>query len=114
MLCLPRRTLRSWQRIGSMHYDVCRTVQELTQRLSPAVESADPIFVYTQPQNIQLSVIDCEGCSVPDEMIFPPFLNSAYAWPAQKMDSCLGVFFRSLEKNGMYHDSVIVITSDVF
>jgi len=100
------------QHVGAMHYDFCRTLQELTQRLSSVPESPDPIFVYTQPQDIHVSVIDREERSVPDGVIFPPSLNSAYAWRIQKMDGCLGVFLETLKKNGMYDDSVVVITSD--
>lgn len=100
------------EHIGAMHYDLCRTLQEVTQRLPSVPESPDPIFVYTQAQNIHVSVIDREGRAVPDGVSFPPPFNAAYAWRVQKMDGCLGTFLDALKKNGMYDNSVIVITSD--
>jgi arylsulfatase A-like enzyme len=100
------------EHIGAMHYDLCRTLQEVTQRLPSVPESPDPIFVYTQAQNIHVSVIDREGRSVPDGVSFPPPFDAAYAWRVQKMDGCLGTFLDALKKSGLYDDSVIVITSD--
>ena len=100
------------EHIGTMHYDLCRTLQELTHRLPSVPESPDPIFVYTQAQNIHVIVIDHEGRSVPDGVSFPPPFNAAYAWRLQKMDGCLGTFLDAMKKNGMYDDSVIVVTSD--
>src|SRR5450631_779935 len=100
------------EHIGAMSYDLCNTLQELTGRLSSVVGADDPIFVYTQAQNIHVSVIDREGRSVPDGASFPPEFDAAYASRVQKIDACLGRFVDTLKKNGMYDNSIIVVTSD--
>ena len=98
--------------IGTMSYDLCRTVEELDARLSSIHGVHDPIFVYTQAQNIHVSVIDREGRSVPSGVSFPPEFDAAYASRVQKIDACLGKFVDTLKKSGMYDDSIIVVTSD--
>jgi arylsulfatase A-like enzyme len=98
--------------IGAMHYDLCQTLRELTQRLQFASPSAGPIFVYTQPQNIHVSVIDREGRSVPDGARLPAQFDAAYASRVQKLDACLGEFLTGLKKNGLYDNSLIIVTSD--
>jgi hypothetical protein len=98
--------------IGAMHYDLCQTLQELRQRLLSTTPSADPIFVYTQPQNIHVSVIDREGRSVPDGSRFPAQFDSAYASRVQRLDACLGEFLTSLKTSGIFDNSIIIVTSD--
>ena len=100
------------EHVGAMSYDLCSTLQELTERLSSVSGTDNPIFVYTQAQNIHVSVIDREGRSVPDGASFPPEFDAAYASRVQKIDACLGGFLDTLKKNGMYDNSVIVVTSD--
>lgn len=96
--------------IGAMNYDLCRTLHELSDRLqSPP---AGPIFVYTQPQNIHVSVIDREGRSVPAGVQFPSQFNPAYASRIQKLDACFGEFLAALKKTGLYDNSIIILTSD--
>ncbi|HEY3927966.1 MAG TPA: sulfatase-like hydrolase/transferase [Candidatus Koribacter sp.] len=96
--------------IGTMHYDLCTTLQELTGRL-PAVKEG-PVFVYTQAQNIHVSVIDRESRSVPAGESFPPAFNGAYASRLRNMDACFGNFIEALKKQGVYDNSLIVLTSD--
>jgi len=100
------------EHVGTMYYDLCKTLEELTSRVPPSRSTAGPVFVYTQAQNIHISVIDREARSVPQGASFPPEFNAAYASRVQRMDSCLGKFMDGLKKNGMYDDSIIVVTSD--
>jgi Sulfatase len=100
------------EHIGAMSYDLCSTLQELTGRLSSLPGRDNPIFVYTQAQNIHVSVIDREGRSVPGGASFPPEFDAAYASRVQKIDACLGRFVETLKKTGMYDNSIIVVTSD--
>ncbi len=97
--------------IGAMHYDLCRTLQELNRRLQ-STRPSGPIFVYTQPQNIHVSVIDREGRSVPDGARFPAQFDAAYASRVQRLDACLGEFLTTLKTTGLYENSIIVVTSD--
>lgn len=98
--------------IGAMHYDFCQTLQELNQRLLTTSPSANPIFVYTQPQNIHVSVIDREGRSVPDGARFPAQFDAAYASRVQRLDACLGEFVATLKTDHLYDNSIIIVTSD--
>jgi arylsulfatase A-like enzyme len=98
--------------VGAMSYDLCRTLKELEGRLSTVTNTDDPVFVYTQAQNIHVSVIDRADRSVPGGAIFPPGFDAAYASRVQTIDSCFGEFIGSLKKAGIYDDSVIVVTSD--
>lgn len=98
--------------IGAMHYDLCRTLQELNQRLHSVSPSPGPIFVYTQPQNIHVSVIDREGRSVPEGARFPAQFDAAYASRVQRLDACLGEFLTTLKTLGLYDHSIIIVTSD--
>jgi hypothetical protein len=98
--------------IGAMHYDLCQTLDELSERVRTAPASPDPIFVYTQAQNIHVSVIDREGRSVVPGASLPTEFNAPYASRLQKMDGCLGKFFSVLKAKGLYDNSIIVLTSD--
>ena len=100
------------EHVGTMYYDLCKTLEEVAGRLVSLRSSADPAFVYTQAQNIHVSVIDREGRSVPPGASFPPEFNAAYASRVQRMDTCLGKFFDDLKKSGAYDDSIIIVTSD--
>ena len=100
------------EHIGTMYYDLCQTLKELTQKLAHKDRNARPVFVYTQPQNIHVSVIDREGRSVPPGESFPAGFDQAYASRVQKIDHCLGGFIQTLKDTGMYDDSIVILTSD--
>ena len=97
--------------IGAMSYDLCRTLQEVTTRL-PYIAEGSPVFVYTQAQNIHVSVIDRDGRSVLSGASSPAGFDAAYASRLQRIDRCLGTFFQSLRDNHLYDHSIIVLTSD--
>ena len=100
------------EHVGAMSYDLCRTLKELTARLPTVTSTDNPVFVYTQAQNIHVSVIDRAGRSVPEGAIFPAGFDPAYASRLQTIDGCIGRFVDTLKKDGIYDDSVIVVTSD--
>jgi hypothetical protein len=98
--------------IGTMNYDLCRTLKELGGELAQEKSSGRPLFVYTQPQNIHVSVINREGRSVPAGASVPAGFDAAYAARVQALDRCLGAFIQNLKRSGMYDNSIIIITSD--
>jgi hypothetical protein len=100
------------EHVGGMSYDLCRTLTELTGRLSTVTSTDDPVFVYTQAQNIHVSVIDRASRSVPEGASFPPGIDPAYASRLKAIDGCFGRFINALKKQGAYDDSVIIVTSD--
>jgi hypothetical protein len=96
--------------IGTMNYDLCRTLDELGGKLPAA--GGKPLFVYTQPQNIHVSVIDREGRSVPPGESYPTGFNPPYASRVKRMDGCFGTFIDRLKKAGQYDNSIIIVTAD--
>jgi arylsulfatase A-like enzyme len=70
------------------------------------------MFVYTQPQDIHVSVIDREGRSVPSGENYPSGFNPPYASRVARIDACFGKFMDALRKAGMYDNSVVIVTAD--
>jgi arylsulfatase A-like enzyme len=97
--------------LATMYYDFCNTLGELTSTLKARSDSR-PVFVYTQPQNIHVSVIDREGRSVPKGESFPPGFDPPYASRVARMDRCFGDFLAFLKKAGLYDNSIIIVTAD--
>ena len=97
--------------LATMYYDFCHTLGELTSTLGTRSDPR-PVFVYTQPQNIHISVIDREGRSVPKGESFPRGFDAPYASRVARMDRCFGDFLAYLKKSGMYDNSIIVVTAD--
>lgn len=97
--------------IGTMNYEFCTTLTELTEKLASRKDDR-PVFAYTQPQNIHVSVIDHDGRSAPDKEAVPAGFDRAYASRVRHMDGCFGSFIHFLKQNGMYENSVVVLTSD--
>jgi hypothetical protein len=97
--------------LATMYYDFCHTLGEITTTLAARTGSR-PVFVYTQPQNIHVSVIDREGRSVPAGESFPAGFNPPYASRVAHMDHCFGDFIAALKKSGMYDNSIIIVTAD--
>jgi arylsulfatase A-like enzyme len=67
--------------------------------------------VYTQPQDIHVSIINRENRSVPRGESYEGF-DGAYASRLRKLDACFGDFVRQLKSQGLYDESFIVVTSD--
>ena len=99
------------EHIGTMKYEFCTTLTELTGKLSWRKDDR-PVFAYTQPQNIHVSVIDHEGRSVPEKETVPAAFERAYASRVRRMDGCFGNFIQYLKQSGMYENSIVVLTSD--
>lgn len=97
--------------IGTMNYEFCATLTELTGKLAARTD-VRPVFAYTQPQNIHVSVIDHEGRSAPTTENAPASFDRAYASRVRRMDGCFGNFVKYLKQTGMYDNSIVVLTSD--
>ena len=92
-------------------YDFCQSLTELTGKLSERNDPERPIFAYTQPQDIHISVIDRENRSVPPGESFPGF-NAPYASRLKRIDGCFGGFIQYLKKSGLYANSIVILTAD--
>ena len=96
---------------STLRLDLCRTLDELKQNISEKKTSEKPLFAYTQPQNIHISVINREGKSVLDKGPYDGFY-APYASRLRRMDSCFGEFIDFLKKTGLYEQSIIILTAD--
>lgn len=99
------------QGIGSMNYEFCTTLGELGGKLKSRPDSAGPIFAYTQPQNIHISVINREGRTVPPGESYPGF-DAPYASRIKRMDACFGQFVNFLKTSGLYDQTIVILTAD--
>lgn len=92
------------------NYKLCGSLDELDRRLDgrPADK---PVFAYTQPQDIHISVIQREGAKPLDRGSYEGFY-APYASRAARLDQCFGRFIGKLKERGLYDDSIIVLTAD--
>jgi hypothetical protein len=97
--------------MAGMSYSFCTTLQELTGKLKARSDTTRPVFAYTQPQNLHISVINREGRSVPPGESYPGF-DAPYASRVRRLDGCFGEFIKFLKANGLYDQSIIIVTSD--
>jgi len=95
---------------ASMDQDLCRTLEELETRL--ASDPGDsPIFEYTQPQNIHISVINREGAKPISNEDYKSFYPP-YASRLRRIDACFGNFVDDLKKRNLYDSSIVILTAD--
>jgi hypothetical protein len=94
----------------NMDFDFCGTVEELESKIG-GYHGATPIFMYTQPQNIHISVIQRQGAKAIDGGSYREFY-APYASRLRRIDGCFGQFVNFLKTRGMYDSSVVVFTAD--
>ncbi len=97
--------------IANANYRACRSLSRLQELLDRDGKPAQPIFVYTQPQDIHVSVINRENRSVPGGEMYPGF-DAAYAVRLKRVDGCFGTFIDYLKQHGLYERSIVVLTAD--
>jgi len=97
--------------IANRDLDFCRSLEDLKAKVSRRNDPTRPIFAYTQPQNIHISVINAEGRSVPPGESYPGF-DAPYASRLRRIDGCFGEFVKFLKTGGLYDKSIIILTSD--
>ena len=94
----------------NMDFDFCGTVSELESKLEGDRAGA-PVFLYTQPQNLHISVIQRQGAKSIDGGAYPGFY-APYASRLKRIDGCFGQFVKFLKDRGLYDNSIIVFTAD--
>jgi len=92
-------------------YDFCRTLAELRNKIGERQTGARPMFVYTEPQNVHRVVLKDKGEPVPSGEHYPGFY-APYAAQVKYMDRCFGEFIAFLKSNGLYDNSIVILTSD--
>jgi hypothetical protein len=99
------------QSIGGMNYDLCTSLDELGQKLASQPTNHPPLFAYTQPQNIHISVINREGAKPIDGANYRNFY-APYASRIRRLDGCFGKFVDTLKSRGLYDNSIVILTAD--
>lgn len=95
----------------TMDYDLTRTLRELEAKIDQREPAAGPMFVYTQPQNLHISVINRQHASVVDNEAYPGFY-APYASRLRQIDNSFGEFVDFLKKRGLYDNSILILTAD--
>lgn len=110
---LPPSTARAPLDDGVMVKDFrfCRTLSEIEQRLDERAPGDPPVFAYSLPQDIHVSVIAREGGRSIDDAAYPGF-SAPVASRIRRFDACFGHFLDTLRRSGLYDDSLIILTSD--
>ncbi len=90
-------------------YDLCRTLDELRQVVPRRLSGGRSAFVYTLPQNLHISRVRSKP--VPPDRDYTGFVAPVAA-ELERIDACFGSFLDHLRREGLYDDSVIVLTAD--
>jgi hypothetical protein len=96
---------------STMTLDFSKTLAKLQDAIEHRSPDAAPIFVYTQPQNIHISVIQREGASAPAGESYAG-VYAPYASRLRLVDTAFGQFIQFLKTRGLYERSIIVLTAD--
>jgi hypothetical protein len=95
---------------NTMNYDLCASLQELEGRLEREPRGK-PLFSYTQPQNIHISVINRDGAKPISNEDYKSFY-APYASRLRRIDGCFGGFIDKLKALGIYDSSIVILTAD--
>jgi hypothetical protein len=95
----------------TMSYDFGHTLKKLEGQLSNRTAADGPVFAYTQPQNLHISVINRANRSVPPGESYPGF-DAPYASRVNQVDAALGEFIAFLKNKGWYDNSIVILTAD--
>jgi hypothetical protein len=97
--------------ISTQSLKFCKSLEELKEKILTREDKKKPIFVYTQPQNIHISVINKENRSILDKEDYSGFY-APYASRVKQLDKCFGDFINFLKLEGLFENSIIIFTSD--
>ena len=89
---------------------LCSTLGQIRTRLAGRAPTA-PVFAYSLPQDVHVSVITSEGAQPVDEGDYSGFY-APVASRVRRFDQCLGEFITDLKAQGLYDQSIIILTSD--
>ena len=90
-------------------YDFVDTLTDLQTKLSGP--KPQRIFAYSQPQNLHLVSLKHTQRQFSQEAQYAGF-EAQHAFEVERIDKAFGDFVRFLKSNGLYDDSIIVVTSD--
>ena len=92
-------------------YDMVQTLSELKIQLSQARPVNEPIFVYSQPQNLHLVSLHRSKRRPSENENYEGFATQ-HAFEVERIDSAFGDFVQFLKLNQLYDESIIILTAD--
>ena len=93
------KSRKSWSTL-----DFVSTLGELEAKLDARPDKHEPVFVYTQPQNIHTLTLEQSSSGKSRREIS--------ADEIQRMDGAFGRFIEFLKSRGLYDNSIVIVTSD--
>ena len=92
--------------------DFCHTAVEAEQKIDQRPDKSNPVFVYTQPQNVHLVELwHASSVRPPEPGKYPGFQPSA-ATELRRFDDCFGSFISYLKSRRLYDNSIVILTAD--
>jgi hypothetical protein len=91
--------------------EIGSTVRQAEAALDQQTGS-QPIFFYDQPKNVHQFARNDVPSPTSQHWQSPAGMNGRITYEVHWVDTCLGEFFTYLKRRGMYHDSIIIVTSD--
>jgi hypothetical protein len=94
-------------------FDLCSSVAELGEKLRQDAAAAEPVFFFTQSQNLHIRVIapgelkGAAGGAGSERGFFEPAATAL-----KHVDTCFGRLINTLRDRGLYENSIVVLTSD--
>ncbi|HEX7136746.1 MAG TPA: sulfatase-like hydrolase/transferase, partial [Vicinamibacterales bacterium] len=95
--------------VPEMRHTLCGTLTELESKLQETPRSSRPIFGHTRPLDLHIGNV---WSARPDPGESYPGFHAAYASRVHRMDTCFGRFIEFLRHDGLYDDSIIIVTAD--
>ena len=92
-------------------FRMCGTLNEIRGRLRERPAGGAPVFAYSLPQDIHVSVITREGARAVDQEAYEGFY-APVASRVRRFDACFGAFIDDLKARGRYDQSIVIVTSD--
>ncbi len=99
------------QRVPVRDFRMCRTLDEIRGRLRDRPLGGAPVFAYSLPQDIHVSVVTREGVNSVDDQRYGGFY-APVASRVRRFDACFGAFVDDLKARGLYDNSIVIVTSD--
>ena len=90
---------------------LCSTLAQIRSRLSGRLPADPPVFAYSLPQDVHVSVVTSEGARPVDQGDYRGFY-APVASRVRRFEQCRGEFLNDLKAQGLYDQSVIILTSD--
>jgi len=91
--------------------DFCSTSAQAIAAIDGQHDRDQPVFLYTQPQNIHIITLGKTALLRPARKEYPGFVGY-YASELERLDACFGTFVDALKARGLYDNSIIVFTAD--